>query len=292
MSNKISLSLAFIVIFLMIFGCGKSQPKSLMIGCDEKFHPALEQLGIGFHEGFGVELILVQFHGTLSEKNSIHYDLILTDEPPLLEKFKENGLVTEIMDFCYTTPVFVMRQDDSFQPKTLADFAKITAKPLRLSVASEHETLATLVRDSLKNNRVTTQGGNKQIQFVYHDKKQSPQNLSFLLEQLHEKKIDIVACWDFDLHQALKNSENKKTESLSGNKKSESHSENKKSESPSLQVISWSLKLDDSVKIPLGITKNCTDYAAGLAFFDFIKSNVGQEILRKSFQKVEDGKKF
>ncbi|MDR1384113.1 MAG: substrate-binding domain-containing protein [Planctomycetaceae bacterium] len=238
----------------------------MKIVCDEKFYAIVDQLKNGFHEGFGIPVVLLPFDEHLVQKEQVAcYDLLLIDNPALMKHLCDNGVIVETMDFCYATPVLVVRKDVPFSVTNITDFVANSEKNLRLAVASEHLTLSELVRNGLEKNQVKTQG--KNVQFQFQNKKQTKsQNLTSLLQQLKNNEIDIVACWDFDLSQILRNSEYTK----------------------SFQTIQFPPELDNTVPILIGIAKDCTDYAVCCVFLDFIKSNIGQEIYKNNFQNIDN----
>ncbi|MDR1491626.1 MAG: hypothetical protein LBT05_02725 [Planctomycetaceae bacterium] len=270
-----------IAMLIFVMSCGKKQPYSLKIMCDEKFHTIINQLEKGFHEGFGVPITLLPFDANLVQKDVFtSYDLLLTDDSALTKRLCDNGILVETIDFCYATPILVLRNNERLSIKNIADLAVHSEKPLRLAVASEHSTLSELVRSGLEKNQVKTQGENVHVQFVSQNEQQNSdnrakdknekqiksQNLVFLLQQLKDNEIDMIACWDFDWSQKLKNSEFTK------------------SSAESFWAIQFSHEPNITVPILLGITKDCTDYAICRAFFDFIKSNIGREIYKNNFE--------
>ena len=200
-------------------------------------------------------------------KSSENFDFIIMDDLDLAAQMLDDGTISTLTDFSYAMPVMVLRRDDNLPILKLADLAAIN-RPLRLTIAASGGTLPQIVKARFEQAGIPLQGEGAKIQLqpflireVRSDGTQQQTTPETTLQQLRNRETDIVIFWDFVAAEVIA----------------------KQNDSDAFVTATWPQEPSDTITIPLGLVKDCTNFSVCKVFLNFVKSRRGSELLQSHF---------
>ena len=264
--------LSFLILIVLVPGCGK-KPEPLRIACCADWLPVVTVLGREFRQNFGVTVLAtIVGPDELDTGEPFKFDFILTDDLTMVARLQENGTIIRSMDVAYVMPMPVMRRSDNLPVLKLADLAAMN-RPLRMTIASPGATLPQIVRTRFEQTNISVEGDGAKIQLlpflvkeIRSDGTQRLTTPDVTLQQLRDRETDIVVFWDFVVVATII----------------------KQDDANDFVTVAWPTESLDTVTIPLGLTRDCTDVACCGVFMDFVKSRRGTELLQSCFLHPSD----
>ena len=260
------LSILLLTVMLLI-GC-RHKLEPLHIACSDAMLPVVTTLGREFHKNFGVPVLTVRCEAdAFAFEKLTNYDFVITDDLCLVDLLVEKGTISAVTDFSYAQPVMVFRRSDNLPVLKFADLATVD-HPLRLTIASTCETLRQIITTRFTLTNIPLQGDEANIQLlpflvreIRSDGTEQQTTPETMLQQLHDRKTDIVVFWDFVASRAIANH----------------------ADSDAFVTIAWPQEATDTMTIPLCLVKDCNEYSNCQVFVNFIKSRRGNELLQSCF---------
>ena len=270
--------LTILLPIVLVVGCGK-KPEPLRIACSDDLLPVVKALGREFRQNFGIPVITTvdvpdEF---ASGRSSGNFDFIITDDLDTVARLQENGTILRTMDVACVMPVLVLRRDDHLPVLKLTDLATVDLatldRPLRMTVASPGATLLQMVRSRFEQADIPFEGDDAKIQWVpflvkemRSDGTQRLTTADVTLQQLRDGETDIVVFWDFVAAATMM----------------------KQDDANDFVTVAWPAESSDTITIPLGMVRDCTDATRCGVFMDFVKSRRGTELLNSCFLHPSD----
>ena len=267
------------VVLLVVLpaGCGK-KPEPLRIACSADMLPVVTALGREFRNHFGVPV-----SATIVESNALDvdepfpFDFIITDDLEIIARLRENGTIIKTTDVAYTTPVLVLRRGDHLPVLKLADLATIDLaaidRPLRITIASPGATLPQIVVTRFGQADIPVEGDEAKIRLLpflvkemRSDGTQRRTTADMTLQQLRDGEMDIVVFWDFVAAATMMQQD----------------------DANDFVTVAWPPESSDTITIPLGMVRDCTNVTHCEVFMDFVKSRRGTELLHACFLHSSD----
>ena len=263
---KKTLIVLLILLCVSLVSCRKT-PQPLRVACNNDFVPVVTLLGREYQKSFGVPVLPVPCDAnSFSTSDSVGCDFLLTVDLTLIERLLKDGTINTTTGFAYATPVMVFRKEDNLPFLALTDLATLD-RSLRMTIASDNDTLPQIVKTSFERNNIPLQGDNAKIELqpflleeILSDGTRIRTSADIMLQQLRDKETDIVVLWDFAVAEAV----NRQTDDT-------------------FVIVEWPKNGQDTITIPICLLQDCTGFSECKVFLNFIKSNRGRELLSSCF---------
>ena len=263
---KKTLTVLLILLCVSLGSCRKN-PRPLRVACHNDLVPVVTLLGREYQKSFGVSILPVPCDAdSFSTTDSTNCDFLLTVDCTLVGRLLNDGTINTTTGFAYATPAMVFRQDDNLPILALTDLATLD-RPLRMTIASDNDTLSQIVKASFERNNISLQGENAKITLqpflleeMLSDGTRIRTSADTMLQQLRDKETDVVVLWDFAVAEA-----------------------SSRQSDDAFVIVEWPKNEQNTITIPICLLQDCTGFFECKAFINFVKSNRGSELLSSCF---------